>query len=442
MTNLSNTALGGTSGSAITTSDTASGNKWDVATPGTGGTANWDNSQAVHDPLSMTFATGVTSTSAYVAWTSGSIGSLARIWGRAYVRLPASPPTVTQVIARFLAASAQKARIYCNTSGKLVIADSSNVAAGTTTGTVAANSWFRVEWDITSGVSNAFEFRYYASPESYTATETLTGSTTNFGAANFDEVRFGVGANFASVVGYWIDDVNVNDIGFPGPSQLWTPPAQIISAPAYVQLPPKTTILRSSLADVVVASSTTPQPIVVTAQPPPVLPPKTTILRASLQDFATPVTTQPIVVTQAGLRATIPTPAIILRASLQDFATPTTPAPLVVSASVRWQLPPPTLISRAPQAALAATTGTAPVVVTATSRVQTFPAIILRTAAAGTTVPLASGAQAFATSGASLAATTSAAGLASAISAGGITTATSGATLTSTTSAGKVTNTP
>lgn len=391
MTNLSNYARTGASGITITTSDTGSGDKWDIVNTGGGtSTTQWDNSQSIHDGLSMMFATPAGATTAYTAWTTQA-GSLARCFGRAYVRLPASPPTASSVVARFLAASSQKARIYVNTSGKVVVGDNTNANQANTTATVPANAWWRVEWDITSGVSAAFEVRYYASAESYTPTETLTGSASNFGAANFDEVRFGTGASLASVVGYWLDDVNYNDIGFPGPSQLWTPPPLIVARPTYFLLPPRPTILRASVQEF--ATPVAVQPIVAgQATPVAKLPPAAILRRASLQDFPTPVTPGPIVVSPGRLTVLIPAPAIMLRASVQDFATPPTPCPLVVTAVARPALTPTSLI--------------------------------LRPASTEGAVPAAAGSQALATSTA------------------GMATATSGAHLTSTTSAGRAVSSP
>lgn len=363
MTNLSNFARTGTSGATITTTDVGSGNKWDVVNTGGGtSTSQWDNSQSIHDGLSMTFATPVAATTAYVAWTTQA-GSLTRCWGRTYVRLPTSPPTASSIVARFLAASSQKARIYVNTSGKLVMGDNTNANQGNTTATMPANTWFRVEWDITSGVSNAFEMRYFASAESYTPTETITGAASNFLAGNFDEVRFGTGASLASVVGYWIDDVNYNDIGFPGPSQLWTPPALIVTRPTHflvpagplfvratladlpalatpgpvvvtstppAPMPVAPLIARSSLADVVVVASATPSPLVVTSTTPASLPARPTILRGALADAPPLTTPMPIVVLPAASTA-LPLAPVVIRGAPQNFATPVTTQPIVVA---------------------------------------------------------------------------------------------------------------
>jgi len=210
-----NNCEGTGSGNNVTTGDTSSGDAWNTAQPGTGGSLTWDNTHAAHGSRAIKISTGGTSTSTYVAWTGLSIS---RVRGRANVYITASPPTVTQVIARGMASSLQKFRLYVNTSGKLVIADSSNVSQTTLSTTIPANQWFRVEWDITAGTSAAYEVRLYTSVDSSSATETASGSASNFGSGNFDEVRYGTAANFANVVGYWLDDLGLSDTGFMGPA--------------------------------------------------------------------------------------------------------------------------------------------------------------------------------------------------------------------------------
>jgi len=224
--NLSNNFDGGVNATSITTTDTTSGDAWDVVSIGASTVVNWDNTHTAHGAEAGTFSSGGSAVTAYVAWTT-KLGSLPRVFGRAYIWITASPPVVTQIIARGLAATAQKFRLYINTSGKLTIADNANVGAANSTSNIPAGQWVRVEWDITAGTSAPFEIRYWTTADSTGApTETLTGSA-NFGSANFDEIRFGIAAGFASVAGYWLDDINANSIGFPGPVIVTAAPAAV-----------------------------------------------------------------------------------------------------------------------------------------------------------------------------------------------------------------------
>lgn len=473
MTNLNYNADSGTNGNTVTITDTASGDHLDVVQPGTGGTVQWSNTHPAHGPLGITFLTGATSTSTYVAWTT-QLGSLTQIWGRAYFYLPTVPPTVTQVIARGLGATAQKFRLFVNTSGKLVLADSATVSAGTTTSTMLANTQQRVEFMVTSGTSAAFELRYFASAESDTPTETLTGSTTNFGTANFDEIRFGTGANFANVTAYFLDDLNVNSVGFPGPVQLWTPQPRVFQVPA-LYLPKLTPIVvRSSLADVVTAAAT-PAPVVVspasplivplrpatvrnTLQDPPVLTTPAPVVvspsspvartfspvvaRSSIQDFSTPVTPPPVVVGQRQPAAIIPASAFIGRSSFAAVAPGTQPVVVTPTIVQLVQLTRPVVVQAPPQQPLVPQPPTQPVVVSATAPYRGIPARASVFAGSPIAAPAVPGSMTSSTSAAGFASSTDRASLASGASAASVTGVAESAGLTSTTRSGRMVSGP
>lgn len=213
--NLSNNPTGALNGTNVNITDTTSGDHWDVATPGTGGTLQWDAG-------SILVATGVTSTTSYVAWTT-QLGTVRALWFRAYVTIPAAPPTVTQVVARGMGASVQKFRLTVESTGKLILRDQANTQAATSVSNIPA-AQIRVEGFVAAGTVGSFEIRYWTTPGSPgTPTETLTG-TGDFAASDFDEFRFGVGASFASVAGYHLGGFNVNTVTWPGPLPPALPP--------------------------------------------------------------------------------------------------------------------------------------------------------------------------------------------------------------------------
>jgi hypothetical protein len=334
--NLSNNFDGGTNGVSITTTDTTSGDAWDVVSIGASCVTAWDNTHTAHGAEAGLFSSGGSAVASYVAWTT-KVGSIPRIWGRAYVYITASPPTVTQIIARGLAATAQKFRLYINTSGKLVLADNANVAAtgGTSTNNIPANQWVRVEWDVTAGTSAPFEVRYWTTADSAgTPTETLTGSATNFGSANFDEIRFGIGASFASVVNYWLDDVNANNIGFPGPVSAPAGGAGVQPlVPTYFCCPPWPYVAPALISEsqpLGNPAQPTESAIVVTPPTPPVLVPP--VFLGASQPLGNPAqpTDSPLVVTPPTPRVLVPPVLISSSQPLGNPAVPT-PQPLVVT---------------------------------------------------------------------------------------------------------------
>jgi hypothetical protein len=380
--NLSNNFDGGTNGVSITTTDTTSGDAWDVVSIGASCVTAWDNTHTAHGAEAGLFSSGGSAVASYVAWTT-KVGSIPRIWGRAYVYITASPPTVTQIIARGLAATAQKFRLYINTSGKLVLADNANVAAtgGTSTNNIPANQWVRVEWDVTAGTSAPFEVRYWTTADSAgTPTETLTGSATNFGSANFDEIRFGIGASFASVVNYWLDDVNANNIGFPGPVSAPAGGAGVQPlVPTYFccppwPVPPEVQLFAAPAAQAVVSAAVGVQPLVPTYVCCPPWPYVAPALISESQPLGNPA--QP---TESAIVVTPPTPPVLVPpvflGASQPLGNPAQPtdSPLVVTPPTPRVLVPPVLISSSQPLGNPAVPTPQPVVVTPPPPAQTMP---------------------------------------------------------------------
>lgn len=220
MTGKGYTAEGGTSGSTVTTSDTGSGDAFSVATAGTGGTLVYDTTHAAHGTKAIKYQSGATSTSVYTAWTGLSMATV-----KFRISVYITSVTVSSMIIRAAASAAQRFRVIVETDGKLHIRDQGNTQIAISTANVPLNAWFSVRGEVTAGTSAAWNIRYYTSIDSVTATQTFSGSTGNFLAGNFDEIRFGIGANTASVAAFWLDDHAIDDTTSPGVALITVTPS-------------------------------------------------------------------------------------------------------------------------------------------------------------------------------------------------------------------------
>lgn len=204
-TAITNGNSGGTSGTAFTS-----------PTAGTGATVVYDNAQSHLGTFSCRTSTGGTSALAYVNW---SITSGTGDYSRGHFRFT-SLPSAQQGILRYLGGGAQCIRVNVRTDGKLEIRDAANgvITGGTTTNAISAGSWFRVEVHVTASTTvGAVEMRLYLSPNSSTATETITVSNQVL-TATVDEIRFGIGAAMTNAVAVWIDNVAAEGTTWFGPA--------------------------------------------------------------------------------------------------------------------------------------------------------------------------------------------------------------------------------
>src|ERR1700689_2217935 len=86
-----NDAEGGTSGVTVTTGNSGgtSGSAFDSVFVGTAATLAFDNSEAAHGLLSYKVATGTTSTTSLLEWTT-TAGNQRTVWFRAYCFMTAA----------------------------------------------------------------------------------------------------------------------------------------------------------------------------------------------------------------------------------------------------------------------------------------------------------------------------------------------------------------
>lgn len=220
MVALTYTFEGGTNGATLASGGTGSGNPLDVVSIGSSATAVHDTAHPAHGGLGARFATGASAVACYGAWTT-SLGSTARLGWRAYLYLTGAP-AVAQIPVRGLGATAQKFRVSINTTGRVEVRDNANALLATSTNPLPFGAICRIAGDFTAGAAGPYDVRIFTAPDAADTawTDRLTG-TGGFGSANFDEIRFGVGASVANCPSLWFDDIGASDFGFMGPA-VWT----------------------------------------------------------------------------------------------------------------------------------------------------------------------------------------------------------------------------
>lgn len=218
---LANTAEGGSSGTTVSTGNSggSSGSAWDaVDTPGTGGVIAYDNAHAAHGTIAYKFVSPNPTATQRIRWTT-SPGSFSEIWGRAYVYCTAAPSSSLQLIRINNGSQTRQATVLLGTDQKLHPSDSASVQAN---GTVSYNlsAWFRIEFHFLGNSSTGvIEAKLFNTADSSSASETVTRSSANTdtgsGAA---QVEFGIGSAGNAGYTFWLDDLQINASGYPGPA--------------------------------------------------------------------------------------------------------------------------------------------------------------------------------------------------------------------------------
>lgn len=213
----------GTNGTTITTGNSGGTGQtaFNAVGIGTGATVAYSNTQAAHGSLSAKCQVGSTSGQAYVSWTTGSQST---IYGRMYVYLTGNVPSGGSRLVEFWNGGDQVT--YC---GGIAISSSNwlaiqvSAAAGFTwvvdfSNTIPLNTWTRIEWKYTFSATNGSATVSMYNGDSTTPIETHTTTGQNFGASTVDTVDLGW-ANFtANQPALYIDDLEINSVGFPGPA--------------------------------------------------------------------------------------------------------------------------------------------------------------------------------------------------------------------------------
>ena len=214
---LNNNAEGGTSGTTVTAANSggASGDAFDSISIGTSAAFTFDNAQAAHGTLGYKYVEPATAVNISAAWTT-AFGSQTTVFGRFYFYSTANPTGSLRAIRLFVA-GVLKANFNITTGGKLEFKDT----ATTTTSTgvaIALSAWNRVEFQCTVSAGAAtLEMKLWKTADSSgAADDTITVTNGNTGSVAFDQIRFGI-SGFATNYTFWLDDLNVNSTGYPGP---------------------------------------------------------------------------------------------------------------------------------------------------------------------------------------------------------------------------------
>jgi hypothetical protein len=208
----------GVLGATVGIGEAGSGSPWDavVGTP----TITYDNAHA-YGRMAYKVAGGASAQQ--LVWTSASVGTAAELWGRFYLWSSAAPSATTGIL-RFTVGGSQAARLRYEAAGTLSIADGGNSPEVTTANPIPTGQWIRVEWHIQFIATGAtVELRTYNNADSTVATETLSVTAAGVGV-NCDRIEVG-SFNAVTWTG-WLDNLQVNATGFPGP----VPPAPAVRA--------------------------------------------------------------------------------------------------------------------------------------------------------------------------------------------------------------------
>lgn len=228
MTQLRNNFQGLASGTTLTTGNSggASGDAFDVVVaPPTGGTLAASNTAPLmHAPVYMVVQTTTTAGNPTFQWST-SMGTQTQIWGRVYFNAGALPAGNNRII-NFMSGATQCCSIALMTTGQLSLRDAASVDT-TTTATLSVNTWYRIEFrfQFSTTTGNA-SLSLYASPDSTTATETISTTNQNYGAANATLYQFGqIGSS--TTRGPWrFADVAIDNTAAIGPTLIMPDVAQ------------------------------------------------------------------------------------------------------------------------------------------------------------------------------------------------------------------------
>jgi hypothetical protein len=309
----------------------ASGTAFDSVT----GAPTYDNTVLVKSGNAAAFTSTVAATVS-LNWTTALGGSFARLAGVCYFQ--STSFSVANMVVRLRDGSGnQIARIVTDTSGHVVLrVNTGNTLIGTTTAAMSTGTTYRIEWDITSGATAPVAVYLYLG-DSTTLLDSVTSASANSGAASIGEINWGIFTSTASVPLFRLDELAVSDAaGLIGPT-IPTPAPMLWPLPtvAYLVVPLRPVISRSSLIDVVAAPPGAPVPLVVTTPGRLLLPAQPILSRSSLVDvpaLPTPAP-KPVVSTVLGLPL-LPARAILSRSSLVDVLVTPAPAPVPLVVTV------------------------------------------------------------------------------------------------------------
>jgi hypothetical protein len=232
MARLSNSFEGGTDGVTITTGNSggASGDAWNNVALGGGGTAVYDDAQFAAGAMSGLLVAGSGATS-FVEWDT-SWHSDTEVWSRVYLRFDNVSLTNHTAIMSLRNAGAAACEIQLRTTNVIGLRDSGLVLRYSSSTTIAADTWYRLEWHIVhSATVGHMEARLFfgANLHGTTPDESFGSASDNWNtAAASNELWAGIASNpGTSGATVWYDEVVLDDVGWVGPVASSDDPANL-----------------------------------------------------------------------------------------------------------------------------------------------------------------------------------------------------------------------
>jgi len=204
-------------GNTVQAADPGSANAWDDRTTDANSTLAYSSVQK-YQTLSCQMVQSATPGVSYVAWTSATLGSsITDMWGRVYLYYSGLPNTQA-VPVRGFDTGARAWEIIMDSSGFVIVRDQGGTARGTGAVPISTSQWIRIEFHATSSTTAGFiEAKLFNNADSASVSETITSSGSFSTLSKTDLIRIGeiAGTNASRTV--YMDNIAVNDTGYPGP---------------------------------------------------------------------------------------------------------------------------------------------------------------------------------------------------------------------------------
>ena len=222
---LLNNAESQSSGTTVTAGNSGGtdANAFNAVVIGANMTETFNNAHPAHGLNSFKAALTSTATAiTYLEWTSVSVGSpVTRLYGAFYFYLAAAAIPSSIRLIQFRNGAGLSAGISCtNGLQGFQFRNNADTAIAPLTGTILANTLYRVEFDITfSATVGTGTLNVYVGDSLTLQGTSSPAATQNFGT-QCDGYRAGFcTANFSTTSGdaIFLDDLNLNTTGLPGP---------------------------------------------------------------------------------------------------------------------------------------------------------------------------------------------------------------------------------
>lgn len=213
---LKNNFESGSNGTTISVSNSASPNAWSAVTgPGNGVSAVAYNSAIVANGLlSGKFQSGAGAGTDFVNWAQSVFGTQTTWYGRVYINITGATPTQNRSGMKTNA----NVRWAISTARKIELYNGGATVGATSTTIIPTGQWVRIEWKIIHHASaGSFEMKIFLTPNSLTPDETFSFTNANTTSAGCTAVNFGIWTSVVNHPEFYLDDIEVNNTGYPGP---------------------------------------------------------------------------------------------------------------------------------------------------------------------------------------------------------------------------------